>query len=220
VLAVRDEVLLRDAGLVLDDDRPLAAALLAELDLAVDLADDGRVLRLAGLEDLGDSRQTAGDVLRSGHLSRRLGDQGAGLDLLRRPRPRCGPSRASGTGRGVPFGVLDHDLRVQVALVLDDDHAGRRASTSVLTVFALDDVLEADPASLGQDGDVVRVPLAELACFDLDGLVVLHVDDGAGGDRWRSISRPFLSMMRISPLRLITTLAFLVLHHPQVVELG
>jgi hypothetical protein len=46
---------------------------------------DGRVLRLAGLEDLGDARQTAGDVLRSGHLSRLSGEQGA--RRIRAPSP-------------------------------------------------------------------------------------------------------------------------------------
>ena len=35
----------------------------AELDGAVDLADDGLFLGLPGLEELGDPRQTAGDVL-------------------------------------------------------------------------------------------------------------------------------------------------------------
>ena len=57
VLAVGDEVLALDAALVLDDDRPLAAALLVEqLDAAVDLGDDRRLLGPPGLEQLGDAR--------------------------------------------------------------------------------------------------------------------------------------------------------------------
>ena len=52
---------------------------------AVDLGDDGVVLRLAGLEQLGDARQTAGDVLGLRGLARDLGDD------RRRPR-RCSPS--------------------------------------------------------------------------------------------------------------------------------
>ena len=68
-------------ALVLDDDRPLAAALLVEqLDAAVDLGDDGRLLGPPGLEELGDARQTAGDVLRAADLARGLGQQGAGGD--------------------------------------------------------------------------------------------------------------------------------------------
>src|SRR6185437_9509507 len=48
VLAVRDEMLAFDAALATDDDRPLAAALLAQqLDHAVDLGDDRRIFRLA-----------------------------------------------------------------------------------------------------------------------------------------------------------------------------
>ena len=63
VLALRDQVLAR---LVVqrravvaerrDDDLALALGVLAERNLAVDLGDDGVVLRLAGLEELGDAR--------------------------------------------------------------------------------------------------------------------------------------------------------------------
>ena len=81
VLAVRDQVLALDAALVADDDRPLAAALLVQqLDAAVDLGHDRRLLGPPGLEELGDPRQTAGDVLRAAHLARGLGQQGAGRD--------------------------------------------------------------------------------------------------------------------------------------------
>ncbi len=69
VLAVGDQVLALDAGFAADDDRPLATLLFAEhFDRAVDLGDDGRILRLAGFEDLGHARQTAGDVLRTATL--------------------------------------------------------------------------------------------------------------------------------------------------------
>ena len=58
---------------------PLAALLLGqELDRAVDLGDDRRVLRLAGFEDFRDAGQTARDVLRAGRLARRLGDHRTG----------------------------------------------------------------------------------------------------------------------------------------------
>src|SRR6185437_14577255 len=82
VLAVGHQVLALDAALVLDDDRPLAAALLVEqLDAAVDLGDDGRLLGPPRLEQLGDPRQAAGDVLGAADLARGLGQQGAGGDL-------------------------------------------------------------------------------------------------------------------------------------------
>ena len=63
-------------------DGALAAALLAQADLAGDLGHDGGLARPAGLEDFRDARQTAGDVLRAADLARRLGQQGAGRDLL------------------------------------------------------------------------------------------------------------------------------------------
>ena len=82
VLAVGNEVLALDAAFAADDDGPLAAALFAQqLDRAVDLGDDGRVLWLAGLEDFGHPGQTAGDVLRAGDFARRFGQQRAGGDL-------------------------------------------------------------------------------------------------------------------------------------------
>ena len=93
--------------LVLDDDRPLAAALLVEqLDAAGDLGDDGRVLGLAGLEDLGDAGQAAGDVLRAG-------------------RPRAGVLASSVPAVIFwPFGDLDARLLGQVVEV--EDLAARR----------------------------------------------------------------------------------------------
>ena len=81
VLAVRNQMLALDAAFAADDDRPLAAPLFAQqLDRAVDLGDDGRILRLASFEDFGHARQTAGDVLRAGHFARRLGQQRTGRD--------------------------------------------------------------------------------------------------------------------------------------------
>ena len=61
------------------------------------------------------------------------------------------------------LGVLDDDLRVQVALVLHDRPAGVARGVDLDPHrLALDDVLEADlAADLGEDRDVVRVPLAE-----------------------------------------------------------
>jgi hypothetical protein len=70
----------------------------ADLDHAVDLGHDRRVLRPSRLEQLGHARQTTGDVLVPPDFARRLGEQRAGADLLRRSRPRCTPSPGSGRG--------------------------------------------------------------------------------------------------------------------------
>ena len=89
VLALRDQVLARLVGerraVVAerrDDDLALALGVLAEGNLAVDLRDDRVVLRLAGLEELGDARQTAGDVLGLRGLARDLRDDLARLEQV------------------------------------------------------------------------------------------------------------------------------------------
>src|SRR5262249_52123347 len=83
---------------------------------------------------------------------------------------------------GLPLRVDDDHLRVQVPLVLDDRpaHVARGIDLD-LHRLPFDDVVEADrTADLGEDRDVVRVPLAEhLAAADL--LAVLDHDDGPVG---------------------------------------
>ena len=178
VLAVGHEVLALDAALVADDDRPLAAPLLVEqLDAAVDLGDDRRLLGPPGLEELGDARQAAGDVLGAAHLARGLGQQRAGRDHLAVVDLDAGPLGDVLVVEGLALGVLDDDLRVQVALVLDDRAADVARGVDLdLHRLALDDVVEADlAADLGEDRDVVRVPLAEhLAAVDLLAVLDHH----------------------------------------------
>ena len=82
VLALRDQVLARLADLGDHEHLALALGVLAEVHDAVDLADDRVVLRLARLEQLGDARQTAGDVLGLRGLARDLRDDVAGLDVV------------------------------------------------------------------------------------------------------------------------------------------
>ena len=82
VLALRHQVLALEAALALDEDRALAAPLVAELDDAVDLGQHRRVLRTTRLEQLRDARQTTGDVLRALDLTRGLGEHHAGDHLL------------------------------------------------------------------------------------------------------------------------------------------
>ena len=82
VLVARDEMLLLGAGLrrrvTMTLRLPRTRA--ADFDDAVDLGDFAGVLRLAGFEEFGHTRQTAGDVLGLRDLARRLGEQ------WRRPR--------------------------------------------------------------------------------------------------------------------------------------
>src|SRR5262249_43264431 len=65
-----------DTTFAADDNRPLAAFLLAEdFDRTVDFGDNGRILRLAGLEDFRHAWQTTRNVLRTRGFTRRLGDE-------------------------------------------------------------------------------------------------------------------------------------------------
>ena len=87
MLALGDQVLASEVGLGLtfgrdrrDDDLALALGVLAHRNLAVDLADDGVIFRLAGFEELGDAGQTAGDVLHLGRVARDLRENLAGVD--------------------------------------------------------------------------------------------------------------------------------------------
>ena len=82
-------------------------------------------LRLAGLEDFGHAGQTAGDVLRAGDLARRLGQQRAGGDLLALLDFDVGLFRQVVEVEDLAAGVFQNDLRVQVALVLDDESCAR-----------------------------------------------------------------------------------------------
>jgi hypothetical protein len=66
------------AGLLGDhQDLPETLDDAAVADDAVDLGDHRRLPRLAGLEQLDDARQTAGDVLGLGGLARDLGEHGS-----------------------------------------------------------------------------------------------------------------------------------------------
>src|SRR3546814_18518310 len=64
-----------------DLDPPLRLVVLAELDAAIDLADDRVFLRPAGLKQLRDTRQTAGDVAGLRGLARDTRQHVAGRDL-------------------------------------------------------------------------------------------------------------------------------------------
>ena len=183
-LAVRDQVLAFDARFAADDNRPLAAPFFAEdFDGAVHFGDDRRVFGLAGLENFRDSRQTARDIGDARRLARGLGHHRAGRqeralgDLDMRPFGQVVHVQR------LAVGVLEHDLRVQFAFVIDDHPADGAAGVLLHPHgLAFDHVLVADlAADLGQDRDAVRIPLAEdLAGLDL--LVLFDHQFGAGGD--------------------------------------
>ena len=83
VLALGDQILCRILVLLGrgHDDAPLGLVVLAKLDAALAFADDGEVLRLACLEQLGNARQAAGDVPCLRRFTWDAGEDVAGLDV-------------------------------------------------------------------------------------------------------------------------------------------
>ena len=127
LLAHRDQVLLDEAGDAVDDlHAALAAHVLAELDLALDLRDLGRVLGLAGLEELGDARKAAGDVTRLRGFTRRLREKHAGGRLHTVAHHHDGARRDVVRVEHLAVRAADLDTRVEVGLGSrkDDERLG------------------------------------------------------------------------------------------------
>ena len=179
VLALRDQVLARLIGerravdgVRRDEDLALALGVLAERNHAVDLADDGVILRLARLEQLGNAGQTAGDVLHLGGVARDLRDRLARRDVLALDGDDVGADRAGGSARrgrvpgsftGSPVvGIDDADARAEIGRArLDDDLA--RETGDLVDLFddgdAFDEVAVLhDAADLGEDRRSRRDP--------------------------------------------------------------
>src|SRR5688500_11676824 len=82
-LRLGHQILDRVAAVVGNDrDLTLGLIVLHEADLARHLGDDRIFLGFARLEQLGDARQTAGDVAGPRRFARHTGEYFAGLDLL------------------------------------------------------------------------------------------------------------------------------------------
>src|SRR5262249_12421791 len=188
----RDQVFL---GLrVVGADHDLAHALheAAHLDAAIDLGDDGLLLGLAGLEQLGHARQTTGDVLGLGRLTRDLRDDVGREDLGAVGRAQVGADRQrvavtlGRLDRSSLAGRPDNDTRLQLALRVLDHHLASQAG-DLVELFpdrhALEDVLVFDPTGeLREDRVGERIPLDQHGAR-LDLLVGLHLDLGAVHDR-------------------------------------
>ena len=185
VPALGDQVLDRLEILVRRQDAQAALVLvvLAELDPALELGDDRRVLGPARLEQLGDARQTAGDVAGLAGLTRQTREHVAGMHL------QAVLDRHDGADRQVVAGLAARRQRDRVAvLVLQQDRGTQIARAGVLAPIddllaglarglvdhlaergAVDQVVEHDRARrLGDHRQGVRVPLGQhLALVDL-----------------------------------------------------
>src|SRR6185312_15394745 len=177
----RDAVLLFLPVVGRDVDLALTLGDVAEADHAVDLGDDRRIAGLAGLEEFDDSRQTAGDVLGAGGLTRDLGENVAGVNLVTVLHHEVGARRHE-VALGCALAGLDDDGRLALFIGgLGDDET--REAGDLVDLFVDRDtflqVLELHGAGdLGEDGEGVRIPLAEQVA-ELDVLSVLNLELGA-----------------------------------------
>ena len=161
----------------------LVLVVLAELDPALDLGDDRRVLGPARLEQLGHPRQTAGDVAGLAGLARQTGQHVAGMHLEpvldrhdRADRQVVARLAARRQRDRVAVLVLQHDRRPQIARAgvlppVDQLLAGLAGGLvdHLAERGAVDQVLEHDRArGLGDHRQGVRIPLGQhLTLLDL-----------------------------------------------------
>ena len=193
LLGEGDEVFFGDAGdLVFDDEDAFAALVVAEVDDAVDAGNLGDVLGGAGLEELGDAGEAAGDVAGLVFAAGGLGEGFAGLDVVA-VGDHDGGAGGDGVdaegvelvdvaGEGFADGELfDDEAGVEAgAAVGDDAHAG--AGGFVELGFDGDAFLEVffddDAGVVGDDRDGVGVPGGDAVAL-VDFAVVLDVEGGA-----------------------------------------
>src|SRR5215831_19481015 len=195
VLAARNQVLLGLPVIRADDDLAHALDEAGELHRAVDFGDDGLLLGLARLEELGHPRETARDVLGLGRLARDLGDDVTLVHLGAVSHQEMGAH-----GQHVAAPRLAHRLRIgrvvaarrrrrlhghprlELAFLILDDHASGETRDLVELLAdgdAVHDVAEGDgPAHLGEDGRGEGIPLHEQLAHGHLALV-LDLDAGA-----------------------------------------
>src|SRR6516164_3923345 len=182
----------------LDGDAPLVLVVAAEANRAGDFRNDRRLLRPPRLEQLGDTRQTAGDVAGLGTFGRDTGDDVAGLHMRagidrddRVDREHVAGLAAAAELEDLALLVLDHKGRAQILLAagrtrapIDDDALGD-AGGFVKRLghrLAFDQVFEADGAlDLGQDRPGIGIPFGNTLTA-LDVIAVGHLEPRAVGN--------------------------------------
>ena len=171
MLAVRHKVLALDATFTLHNNGSLAPSFFAKQFYdAIDLRHDRRVFRLARLEDFCDAGQTASDVLRARHFTRRFGEHVARSHGLALRDFDVGFLRQIVKVKNLARCVFKHNLWMINALVFHD-HLPQMAAGVFFDAkrFALNDVFVANLArDFRKNRDGVRIPLHEHGtCLDL-----------------------------------------------------
>ena len=170
MFALWNRVLDFSAGIATDDDDALAALTFTEVDNTVDFGHDCRVLRRTSFEELGDARQTTGDVVGTRDFARSRRQQSTTVDLLtfddtqgRFFRHRIMRDRPA-------LVVFKHHLRMQIALTFEDDAIDDAGD--IVALFAHrhfgNDVLETNrSADIAENRNTGSFPFDdELALFE------------------------------------------------------
>src|SRR5579863_4165010 len=183
VNAARHLVFLLGAVVVYHEDFALALGHFTELDGAIDFADDGRLVRLAGFEQFDHARQTSRDVLGAGGFARDLRQ-----DVSREDRVAFLHHEVGTRGHQVALAgfALDHDRGLALFVGRVSDHVTRQAGDFVdlfVQRHAVLQVLELHcAADFGDNREGVRIPLDhDLA--QLDVIAFVDLDLGAVDDR-------------------------------------
>src|SRR5688500_489471 len=169
ILSIRRRVLRHDSDLA------LAALDVAESHLTIDLGDRGRILRTARLEQLGNTRQTTGDVASLVRFAADLSEDRSGRDLLAIFNRQLRANRDHEVTKALLLAALrfpDLDVRVQLfLLVLDDDGLAETGELVELLGYRLarNQVDEVESSfHVGDDRVRVRIPRE-------DDLILLHL---------------------------------------------
>ena len=172
LLGERHEVLALLAGLGCNDNLAVATLYLAHGDLAVDFADNGRVGRVAGLEELGDTGKTSGDVTGLAHGTRYLDEGLTGLYGLSVLNHHVASHREVVGADLVAVGIDDvAGWNLRLVFRLGDNLLGESGGLVGLGTVSntLDDVVELKRTGvLGDNHGVERVPLGNLLALGHD----------------------------------------------------
>ena len=180
VNAARHRVFLLVAVVGRDVDLALSLGHFTEADHAVDLADDGRLARLAGFEQLDHARQTAGDVLGARALLGNLGQHIARTDIFAVLDHQVSAARQQIAL--VRLGVLDDKRRLPLFIGRVGNHPTREAGDFVDFFVERDAFLQVlelhRTADFGKNRVRVRIPLGQ-QLPQLHVLTVLHLEASA-----------------------------------------
>ena len=154
---------------------------------AVDLRDDGRLARLARLEQLDHARQTARDVLRLRRLARNLREHVAGGAPSRCWRPSSARSTACGTcaapcRRPPTISIAGCFFSSGESTMMSRDRPVTSSTSSWTVTLSMMSLKRTVPPALGEDRERVRIPLDEDLAL-LDVLAVAHLEVRAVDDR-------------------------------------